>query len=33
MLRGPQTPGELKTRTERLHSFADMDELGGTLTG
>ena len=21
MLRGPQTPGELKTRTERLHSF------------
>jgi uncharacterized protein YceH (UPF0502 family) len=31
MLRGPQTPGELKTRTERLHSFAGMDELGGTL--
>ena len=31
MLRGPQTPGELKTRTERLHSFGDMDELGGTL--
>ena len=31
MLRGPQTPGELKTRTERLHSFADMGELGGTL--
>ena len=31
MLRGAQTPGELKTRTERLHSFGDMDELGGTL--
>jgi len=31
MLRGAQTPGELKTRTERLHSFADMDDLGGTL--
>jgi uncharacterized protein YceH (UPF0502 family) len=31
MLRGAQTPGELKTRTERLHRFADMDELGGTL--
>jgi uncharacterized protein YceH (UPF0502 family) len=23
-LRGPQTPGELKARTERLHDFADM---------
>jgi uncharacterized protein YceH (UPF0502 family) len=31
MLRGPQTPGELKSRTERLHSFGDMSELGGTL--
>jgi uncharacterized protein YceH (UPF0502 family) len=31
MLRGAQTPGELKARTERLHPFADMDELGGTL--
>ena len=31
MLRGPQTPGELKTRTERLHSFGDMTELAGTL--
>jgi len=31
MLRGPQTPGELKTRTERLHSFADMGDLGATL--
>jgi uncharacterized protein len=33
MLRGAQTPGELKTRTERLHPFADMEELGGTLEG
>jgi uncharacterized protein YceH (UPF0502 family) len=31
MLRGAQTPGELKTRTERLHSFADMGDLGATL--
>ena len=31
MLRGPQTPGELKTRTERLHAFADMSALGATL--
>lgn len=27
MLRGPQTPGELRARTERLHRFADHDEL------
>jgi uncharacterized protein len=33
MLRGPQTPGELKTRTERLHRFGDMTELGSTLGG
>ncbi len=31
MLRGAQTPGELKTRTERLHRFDGMDELGETL--
>ena len=31
MLRGPQTPGELKTRTERLHSFGGTEELSGTL--
>src|SRR6204780_2609753 len=24
MLRGPQTPGELKQRTERMHAFADL---------
>src|SRR4029450_1600448 len=31
MLRGPQTPGELKARTDRLHAFGDMGELTGTL--
>ena len=31
MLRGPQTPGELKTRTDRLHSFDGMSDLGATL--
>jgi uncharacterized protein YceH (UPF0502 family) len=30
LLRGPQTPGELRGRTERLHSF---DEIGDVLTG
>ncbi len=33
MLRGAQTPGELKTRTERLHPFGDMAELSRTLEG
>ena len=33
MLRGPQTPGELKQRTERLHRFADASELRATLDG
>lgn len=27
LLRGPQTAGELKARTERLHGFADLVEL------
>ncbi|HEX6665423.1 MAG TPA: YceH family protein [Solirubrobacterales bacterium] len=31
MLRGPQTPGELKQRSERLHGFADLAEVQGTL--
>jgi uncharacterized protein len=31
MLRGPQTPGELKQRTERLHRFASADDLAQTL--
>jgi uncharacterized protein len=31
MLRGPQTPGELRTRTERMHRFESHDELESTL--
>jgi uncharacterized protein YceH (UPF0502 family) len=31
LLRGAQTPGELRARTERMHSFAGMDEVEGTL--
>src|SRR5712691_2578137 len=31
MLRGAQTPGELKQRTERLHPFASPAEVEGTL--
>ena len=31
MLRGAQTPGELKTRTERLHSFGGVPEVQATL--
>jgi uncharacterized protein len=31
LLRGPQTPGELKQRTERMHAFADLDAVHGTL--
>jgi uncharacterized protein YceH (UPF0502 family) len=31
MLRGPQTPGELKGRTERLHPFADLAAVHETL--
>src|ERR1700747_1125905 len=27
MLRGPQTPGELRGRTERMHRFEDQDEV------
>ncbi len=30
-LRGEQTPGELKQRTERLHAFADLDAIGDGL--
>jgi uncharacterized protein YceH (UPF0502 family) len=33
MLRGPQTPGELKQRTERLHAFARLDGIEDTLRG
>ncbi|MGH2853643.1 MAG: YceH family protein [Solirubrobacteraceae bacterium] len=31
MLRGPQTPGELKQRTERMHTFADLGGVHETL--
>lgn len=31
MLRGPQTPGELKQRTDRLHPFADLAAVEDTL--
>ena len=31
LLRGPQTPGELKTRTERLYAFADLGSVDAAL--
>lgn len=31
LLRGPQAPGELKTRTDRLHPFADRAEVESLL--
>jgi uncharacterized protein YceH (UPF0502 family) len=31
MLRGWQTPGELRGRSERLHTFDDLDEVESTL--
>lgn len=33
LLRGPNTPGELRTRTERLHPFADRSEVEACLSG
>lgn len=30
-LRGPQSPGELKTRTERYHDFEDLDDVERVL--
>jgi len=33
MLRGAQTPGELKQRSARLHRFEDLDDLHLTLEG
>jgi uncharacterized protein YceH (UPF0502 family) len=33
MLRGPQTPGELNQRTQRLHPFGSLDEIDAALTG
>jgi len=32
MLRGPQTPGELKQRTERMHAFTDLSAVHETLS-
>src|SRR2546423_4804970 len=32
-LRGPQTVGELRTRTERMHDFASLSEVEETLEG
>ena len=31
LLRGPQTPGELRGRTERLHSFSEIADVLATL--
>jgi hypothetical protein len=31
MLRGPQTPGELRSRAERMHRFDDLESLEATL--
>ncbi|MGH3003162.1 MAG: YceH family protein [Gaiellaceae bacterium] len=33
MLRGPQTPAELRARTERLHRFAGAGDVEATLRG
>jgi uncharacterized protein YceH (UPF0502 family) len=32
LLRGPQTPGELRARSGRLHTFADNNEVAVALT-
>lgn len=31
MLRGPQTPGELRGRTERMHAFAELEDVESCL--
>lgn len=31
MLRGPQTPGEMRTRTSRLYDFSSLDQVESTL--
>jgi len=31
LLRGPQTPGELRARTERMHHFEDLPEVQSSL--
>jgi uncharacterized protein len=32
LLRGPQTPGELRGRTQRMYEFDDLDAVEATLT-
>jgi uncharacterized protein len=32
LLRGPQTPGELKGRTERMHAFASLEQIEAVLS-
>ncbi|MFY9826706.1 MAG: YceH family protein [Thermoanaerobaculia bacterium] len=31
LLRGPQTPGEMRTRSERMHAFASLEEVEEAL--
>jgi uncharacterized protein YceH (UPF0502 family) len=31
LLRGPQTPGELRSRADRLHAFDDLEEVDAAL--
>jgi hypothetical protein len=31
LLRGPQTPGELRTRAERMYAFADLEAVHSAL--
>ncbi|HEU0130322.1 MAG TPA: DUF480 domain-containing protein [Mycobacteriales bacterium] len=33
LLRGPQTPGELRARTDRMHAFATTEEVERVLDG
>jgi len=33
LLRGPQTPGELRSRTDRMHEFASTADVEATLDG
>jgi uncharacterized protein len=33
MLRGPQTLGELKQRSDRMHRFGSLEDVAGTLDG
>jgi len=33
MLRGPQTVGELRTRTERMYEFSELEEVEAVLNG